>query len=425
MSRSAKTIILTPAASIRPRSVRWFVRDRVPLGAVTLLAGEPGQGKSTLAIDWVARASRGQLEGDLHGQSIDVALVTAEDAIAEVVCPRLEAAGADLERVRIVSVVQDGVTGGLVLPDDIDQLGTVLGTELVQAVVIDPIVAHLSGELNSHRDQDVRRALAPLARLAETYDLAVIAICHLNKGEAASALAKVAGSVGFVGAARSVLILAPDPDDEDGPTRILAHAKCNYGPLAPSQRLRVEGREITDDDGVAISTSGIAWLGEAPGLNAFDLVAAKKAAVPADVLTKAMDEICDALSGGRRTSDDMEQERTRRGCSHGVWKKARQRLGIKPEKDGFQGTWYWSLPKDAHEDAHRPEVSAFGTFGENGHGHADKRRQDVKDGRLPKDGHFPKDEQLAVTDAEESAFGELIGAERELGQGEPDEEFNL
>src|SRR5207249_11464451 len=122
---------------------------------------------------------------------------------------------------------------------------------------------------NSHRDQDVRRALAPLARLAEETAAAVIAIVHLNKSEVPHVLGRVCGSVGFVAAARSVLLLGPDPDDPQGPTRVLAHAKSNLSPLAPALRLRIEERHLDD---LPIRTSVLVWCGEAAGVSAGDLL---------------------------------------------------------------------------------------------------------------------------------------------------------
>jgi len=131
-------------------------------------------------FELVARASRGQLPGDLFGQSVTVALATAEDAISQVVVPRLIAAEADLDRVRIIQVRREGTVGGLALPDDIDKLREQLIAAEARIVVVDPLVAHIVGSINTWKDQDVRRVLAPLAHPAEEADAAVVGVMPSN-----------------------------------------------------------------------------------------------------------------------------------------------------------------------------------------------------------------------------------------------------
>ena len=105
---------------------------------------------------------------------------------------------------------------------------------------MDPLVAGLPrGEINSHRDQDVRLVLAPLAALAVRRDLAKVLTMNSSKS-ATSALIGAGGSIAFVGAARSILVFGTDPNDErgaEGPKRILAHAKCNVGRLQKSRQV--------------------------------------------------------------------------------------------------------------------------------------------------------------------------------------------
>lgn len=353
----ADGVVLTPAADVKPESVRSAWKGRIPLGAVTLVVGDPGLGKSTTVVELAARLSRGQLVGDLQGEPVAVALATAEDAIAQVVVPRLLAAGADLTRVLTVGVRRDGAAGGLVLPDDLPALRARIAEAGVRVLVIDPWVAHLTGAVNSHRDHDMRRALAPLARMAEELDLAVVVIAHLNKSEAAEVLHRVGGSLGLAAAARSVLLLGPDPVEAEGPTRVLAHAKCNVGPLMPSLRLRVEGRALedhTDEDGRPIQTSGIAWLGDAEGVTAADLIAPKKAGEGRDAVAEAMEVLGRLLARGPVASDDVERAREQAGIGERAWRKAKTRLGVKSVKQGLTGGWAWTLPEDGPKTDSRP-----------------------------------------------------------------------
>ena len=188
-------------------------------------------------------------------------MVTYEDHIASVVRPRLEAAGAELGHVHAIGIKEaDGTEGLLTLPDDIELIRQAIERTGARLLTVDPIVASLSGEINSHRDQDIRRVLAPLAQLAEQYDVAAIIVMHVNKSQAKELMRRVGGSVGFSGAARSILLLGRDPNDPDGergPRRVLAHGKCNVGPEMPSLLLEIESVQLGE-----LNTSRLRWLGE-------------------------------------------------------------------------------------------------------------------------------------------------------------------
>ena len=101
----SRDLELLPASRITPRPTRWLWRDRLPLGGACLFAGQEGLGKTTIAVEIAARASRGQLEGDLYGEPCSIVYATAEDSWARTLRPRFEAANADFERVRFSSLI--------------------------------------------------------------------------------------------------------------------------------------------------------------------------------------------------------------------------------------------------------------------------------------------------------------------------------
>jgi predicted ATP-dependent serine protease len=215
-----RRVTFTQASTIEPEIVRWLWERRVPLGALTILAGMPGLGKSTLTTLIGAQISKGTLAGSLYGQPATVMYVTLEDHLASVVRPRLEAAGADLERVHLIGLEGDEHDGLITLPGDLKEIeegARRLGPRLL---VVDPVVATLDCSVNSHQDAAVRRALAPLAQFAERMNLAVLGVMHLNKAEGTELLNRVAGSVAFGAAARSVFVFARDPEDSDGELRL-------------------------------------------------------------------------------------------------------------------------------------------------------------------------------------------------------------
>lgn len=335
------------ASRITPEAVRWVYDGRIPLAATTLVVGAPGDGKSTMLVDLAARLTRGTLAGCYAGTPVSVAIATAEDAAAAVVVPRLMAAGADLARVRLIDVARDGITGTLTLdPATVADLGDLVRAAGVRLLVLDPLVAMLPGTIDTHRDAAVRQILAPLATLAETAELAVVAVIHLNKSQVQDVLYRVSGSIGFVGAARSVLLLTHDPDDPDGPTRVLAHAKCNLGPHAVTQRMQLVGHELergTD----RIKTSCIKWIGDAPDLRPADLLATSSAD-DRSALDEAVDWLRETLSAAKTGLDAKAAVRDAKG--HGIaertLRRARERLGVVVKHNGRTKVWSWHLPSD-------------------------------------------------------------------------------
>jgi len=400
-------VVLLPAASFVPEPVVWAWRDRVPLGALTLLVGDPGAGKSTLTIELAARASRGQLEGDLSGVPVAVVLATAEDAVAQVVVPRLLAAGADLARVHLVQVRRDGITGGLVLPDDVAALKDRVVAAGARFLVIDPFVAHLADTVNAHRDQDVRRAIAPLVWLAEEAAVAILGIVHLNKSDQAAVLSRVGGSVAFVAAARSVLLLGPDPDDREGPTRVLAHAKCNFGVRAPSLRLRLEARAVPGDE-ATIRTSGIAWAGEATGVRAADLIASEtdEARDEGDEATAILRQL---LRDGPRPAQDVQKNLRAAGVGERAWRRAKRDLRVRSEPAGFQGGWMWSLPSP-------PEASETVETGKSGAPTAENPNNGARLGHLDRVGRSLQSRTADLTAEEEARLAAEAAAGDRLAQ---------
>ena len=354
------TIELLTAADIVAEHVTWLWRDRLPLAMLSLLVGDPGHGKSTLAVELSARLTRGQLDGDVWGEPAAVLLSTAEDSLPQVIRPRLEAAGADLRRVEILRARRDDALGTLSLPQDVAMLEETCRATHARLLWIDPLVAHIPAQADGYRDQHMRRILAPLAGLAERTQCAVLAIMHLSKRETDTALNKINGSIAFGAAARSVLLLAADPTDPEGPTRVLAHPKCNVGPLAPALRLKLEGRHVEATDGTPLRTSGIVWMGEAPDIRTADLVRHDARPTSAPALGDAEDVLKEILADGPKTARDVYIELRKAGVTKDTAKRAKQSLRIRSSKQGFQGEWMWSLPGAESKGGDTETIRPFG-----------------------------------------------------------------
>ncbi len=244
-AESPVTFVLVggPMSEVQPEQVRWLWPGRIPFGKLTVIDGDPGLAKSILTLDLAARVTRGALMPDgAATEPGSVIVLTAEDGLGDTVRPRLDALGADVTKVfAFTATVTESESGELLpitLPTHVAALADRIREVGARLVIIDPLMAFVSGEVNTRIDHDVRRLLAQLAQLAEETGAAIVLVRHLNKSNAGPAIYRGGGSIGIIGAARSGLLVARDPDDES--RRILAVIKSNLCPEAPSLRFHVE-----------------------------------------------------------------------------------------------------------------------------------------------------------------------------------------
>jgi AAA domain-containing protein len=344
--------LLVALGSVEPEVVTWLWPGWIPRGKLTILDGDPGLGKSTLLLDLAARVTKGDPLPDGGAAPLGaVVLLTAEDGLADTVRPRLDNLGADVARVHAMQGVRgergalDAVTLPLHLPAlraAIEQTGAVL-------VIVDPFTAYLSEGVNSRIDHDVRRTLAPLARLAEDTGSAVVLVRHLNKTHGGPAMYRGGGSIGMIGAARAGLLVAPDPDDADtldSPRRVLAVVKANLAERPASLRFTVEGG--------ANGASRIVWTGTSPH-RADRLVAAPEDADERGALRDCKEVLAEFLASGvPRTSREWDREYREAGFSEATARRAKRELGVRSERvGGIGGKGGWVLrrsfpPADEH-----------------------------------------------------------------------------
>ena len=334
----AREPILTPLADVQPERVAWLWASRIPRGKLTLLDGDPDLGKSTCTLDLAARVSRGVMmpDGSPGVDAADVILLSAEDGLADTVRPRLDAAGADCRRV--TALTMNGPDGDDLpsIPGDLTALRNAITERRAALVVVDPLMAYLSGTVNSHRDQDVRRALAPLASVAESTGAALVVLRHNAKAANTNPLYRGGGSIGIIGAARSGLVVARDPDDES--RCILAVAKGNLAPKPAALAYRIIGA----DNGAG----RVEWLG-ATAHTAAQLLAT----AASDDDRSAVEQACDVLrellgEGPLDAKQAQRQVEEASGVSHNTVRAARIRLGVIVRREGFGrgGRWLWALP---------------------------------------------------------------------------------
>jgi hypothetical protein len=337
---------LVSASSVRIQRQRWLWRHRVPLGGAAILVGQEGLGKSTIACDLCARATRGQIDGDVT-EPVGAVYVTAEDSESATIVPRLMAAGADLDRVHFVRI--DELPGGLSIPGDLEELVVEMKRSGARLLVLDPLSVHLGDDrMDAHRERDVRRAIGPLAFAMEAIDGSALGLMHWSKGPSVNAMDRVLGSRAFTAAARAILGVGEDPDNPG--QRMLVLAKSNLGRLdVPALTFGITERLIDDPDGgLPISTSGVEWTGEREGVRSSDLFRIAEDSEEKGAMVSACALIGQVLANGPVDARTLDDARKAGAISEITYKRARQFLGVitEPVRDssGRLTGWVVRLP---------------------------------------------------------------------------------
>lgn len=325
----AKMPVITPLAQIHSEPLRWLWPGHIPSGKLTLLAGDPGLGKSLLSLDVAARVSSGKpWPGENDGAPLGgVILLVAEDDLGDTVRPRLEAAGADIGRIHVLSAVRCGDRlRPFNLAEDIDRLEEAIETiPDPRLIVLDPISAYL-GPVDDHGNAEIRSILAPLAALAAKRKIAVLAITHLRKS-AGKAIYRTMGSLAFTAAARAVWGVTKDKEVEA--RRIWFPIKMNLGPQPAAMAYLIE------------SGPRLVWESSSFRADADELLSTFPP--KASAVAEAADWLRSALSGSSRPVRELEEEAKRAGISRAGLKRARRSLGLRAQKDPL-GNWFLIQP---------------------------------------------------------------------------------
>jgi len=323
---------------VQPCPATWLWPGWIPLGKLTVLDGDPGLGKSTLLLDLAARVTRGvPMPDGGQGPRGGVTLLTAEDSLADTVRPRLEAAGADLDRVRAFSAVgeADGGNRPPVIPRDLEMLRRILTETDSRLLIVDPFLAFLGGGIDSCNDQDIRRCLHRLAELAEATRCAVVLLRHLNKLSGGKALYRGAGSIGIVGAARAGLLVARDPEADQ--QRVLACTKSNLTQAPVSLRFALAPG--------AQGVCRVNWLGPSTFL-ADELINQAEPLEERVVINDVAHFLRTLLASGPVSAVECLRQARAAGISEKTLRRAKTRLRIESvrEGEGLLGHWLWVLP---------------------------------------------------------------------------------
>ena len=334
--------------SVEVEQVEWLLYPFIPYGKVTIIQGDPGEGKKTMVLQIIAKLTRGEpvlpvtdttkekqsdeadsenndsdAEGNIQEQPsilpVNVIYKTAEDGLGDTIKPRLLAAGADCSKVLVI--------------DDSDQPLTMADVRLEEAivqikakmVVLDPIQGFLGADVDMHRANEIRPLMKRIAVLSEKYHCAVILIGHMNKNSNGKSSYRGLGSIDFQAAARSVLIVGRVKDEPE--VRVVCHTKSSLAPEGTSIAFRLD------------KNNGFEWIGEYD-ISADELLNGDGRGQKS---RKAKEFLLEILANGGMTQKKIAEEAEARGIKSKTLWNAKRELEIDSVKRGKQ--WYWMLPE--------------------------------------------------------------------------------
>lgn len=302
-----ETVKIIRMSDVELTPVDWLWKPYLPFGKLSVLQGNPGEGKTYFAMHLAAACTNGKLLPNMeHMEPFNVIYQTAEDGLGDTVKPRLIEAGADLDRVLVI----DDSEVQLTLSDE--RIEKAIVENNARLVIIDPIQAYLGADVDMNRANEVRPIFMRLGQVAQRTGCAILLIGHLNKAAGMQSLQRGLGSIDIAAAVRSVMFIGKLKHD---PTmRILTHEKSSLAPPGASLAFSL------GDEG------GFRWVGE------YDITADEMlSGIEPQRETKtqqAKDLICTLLAGGKRVlSEDIDKAALERGIPGRTVRDAKRELG--------------------------------------------------------------------------------------------------
>lgn len=349
MSDLANGLRIICLNDVEPEPVDYIWKDRFAAGKITMTAGDPGTGKTSVQCDMMARISKGDPWPD-GGRAPrgSVLILTAEDGLADTLRPRLEAADADLSRIHsIEAVMQNGKKDrSFNLQDDLDKLeNAVQRYGDVKMISIDPVTAYMGKNIDSHKTTDVRAVLEPLTRFTERTKVGMFLISHPPKGAQSKAINGVTGSLAFSAGPRIVQVTMQEPETD---RRLLLSVKNNLGQKAPGIGYRIGQRQVSK----GIVAAHVIWDNEPVTMTA-DEAMQRSSSESSSKLGDAKELLREELSAGPVPAKDIIAIAERQGITEITLMRARKTLGVDAKKTGFDGGWVWTLKGQATQGDHR------------------------------------------------------------------------
>ncbi len=346
--------IVVRLCDVEEQEVEWLWPNRIPLGKLTLLAGDPGLGKSFVTVDMAARVSTGAGWPDCYSQNQPIGSVimfNCEDDIADTVLPRLKRAGGDPSKVIALQGVTmiDAETGhrrqrGFSLDADLPKLIEVLEENRdVRLVVIDPVSAYC-GATDSHKNADIRAMLAPMADMASKYRVAIVMVTHLSKGSGGKAVYRAMGSLAFAAAARAVWHVAKDHDDDK--RRLILLAKINISEESTGLAYRLQDGAVCWEETPIVMTADEHLEKETQPERK-----PRGNGEQGQAVQQVKEWLVEKLTGCSMLAKTVKQLADDADIAPATLKRAKRLAAVKSERIGFgqASVVWWTLPSDDTE----------------------------------------------------------------------------
>lgn len=327
--------VLTLYNDIMATSIDWLWYPYIAIGKITLLQGDPGDGKSTMIMNLLASISNGyQLPNGAATQNPQRAIYQcSEDNAGDTIKPRLEAANANC---RCIAFINEDVFGNITIDDE--KLRQAIIEFHPRIVVIDPIQSYVDNPADLLVTGKLRKVLRKIELWAKTYDCAIVLVSHLNKNEGTKNLYRNLGSIDLVATARSVLQIEKDNDNPNH--RIVHQIKNNIGPIGNDIHFEIDPQR------------GFRWLmdcehekvEEASQNNIVDNIPKTKQELAAVVLKKL-------LTNGAVESREIQHVLNQYGIGNKTMQNVKTALGIKSYRK--MRKWYWVMPSADHDKARK------------------------------------------------------------------------
>lgn len=315
-----------PLSKFKPREVEWFWKPYIPAGMITIMEGDPGEGKSFLAMYFAAMVSvGGKLPDGSRLERGKVLYISAEDDPSYTIRPRVDAMGGDAENVRVL------VSDLMLDNNGFGKLRAELNDHEINLIIIDPLMAFMPDKTDVHRSNAVRPVLSAMKVIAEEYGCAVLFVRHLTKMKHDKAIYQGGGSIDFIGAARSALLVTTNPEKEE--QKVVLHIKHNVGPKGQSWAYRLIS-------GPGESLPRVQWDGPST-ITVKDLAIGSKSNTPAP-RDEAVEFLRTFLKDGPRKASDIDLAADKAGITRRTLSRAKRTLDIKSRQTRRE--WWWRLP---------------------------------------------------------------------------------
>lgn len=341
-SSTTRKINLMRASNVQMQPVSWLWEGRLARKKLNLITGNPGLGKTLIALTMAATVSSGGAwpDGDKCEQG-EVLILSAEDDIDDTLTPRLVAAGADLNNISFITGVTEGVVKDSEYTlSDVAALDAILASNpTIKLIVIDPMSSFVDSKTNANNESDVRGLLRPIKNIMEKYDVALLMVMHPNKSSDQHTVHRTSGAAAWTGVPRVTYWVMESHEDPD--TRMMLANKCNLSKNQAGMSYEVHSTYVEGVGDMPI----IEWTDCMIMVSANDYMQSKTKESP--VLEEAMNYLDEFLKDGAKYATEIQDYFKGAGISKSTLDRAKVALGIKPKRVGgigSEGAWSWELP---------------------------------------------------------------------------------